>query len=69
MAASACLGQTYISPTEVWRTLRTGSGPYDLVVNELRVPRIVLGALVGAAFGLSGALVQTVTRNPWPAPT
>ncbi|WP_444876109.1 FecCD family ABC transporter permease [Streptomyces canus] len=68
MAASASLGQTYISPTEVWRTLRTGSGAHDLVVNELRVPRIVLGALVGVAFGLSGALVQTVTRNPLASP-
>ncbi|WP_405470575.1 FecCD family ABC transporter permease [Streptomyces canus] len=68
MAAAASLGQTYLSPGVVWRTLRTGSGPYDLVVNELRVPRIVLGALVGAAFGLSGALVQTVTRNPLASP-
>jgi iron complex transport system permease protein len=68
MLASACLGQTYISPAEVWHTLRTGTGPNELVVGELRVPRIVLGALVGAALGLSGALVQTVTRNPLASP-
>ncbi|MEV0635380.1 iron ABC transporter permease [Streptomyces sp. NPDC050619] len=68
MLASACVGQTYVSPAEVWRTLRTGAGPYDLVVGELRVPRIVLGALVGAALGLAGALVQTVTRNPLASP-
>jgi len=68
MLASACLGQTYIPPGEVWRTLRTGSGPYDLVVTELRVPRIALGALVGAALGLAGALVQSVTRNPLASP-
>lgn len=68
MLASASLGQTYISPAEVWHTLRTGSGPHELVVGELRVPRIVLGALVGAALGLSGALVQTVTRNPLASP-
>jgi iron complex transport system permease protein len=66
--ASACLGQTYVSPAEVWHTLRTGSGPYDLVVGELRVPRVALGALVGAALGLAGALVQTVTRNPLASP-
>lgn len=68
MLASACLGQTYVSPAGVWRTMRTGSGPYELVVGELRVPRIVLGALVGAALGLAGALVQTVTRNPLASP-
>ncbi|WUO44116.1 iron ABC transporter permease [Streptomyces sp. NBC_00285] len=68
MTVSASLGQTYVPPAEVWSTLRAGSGPHDLVVNELRVPRIVLGALVGAALGLSGALVQTVTRNPLASP-
>lgn len=68
MVISACVGQTYVAPVEVWRTLRTGTGPHDLVVNELRVPRIAVGALVGAALGLAGALVQTVTRNPLASP-
>ncbi|WUR80493.1 iron ABC transporter permease [Streptomyces phaeochromogenes] len=68
MVLAACVGQTYVSPGEVWRVLRGHGGPYDLIVGELRVPRIVLGALVGAAYGLSGALVQTVTRNPLASP-
>lgn len=68
MLLAACVGQTYVPPGEVWRVLRGHGGPYDLVVSELRVPRIVLGALVGAALGLSGALVQTVTRNPLASP-
>ncbi|MFD8810272.1 iron chelate uptake ABC transporter family permease subunit, partial [Streptomyces sp. NPDC059627] len=68
MAASASLGQTYIPPADVWRTLRGEPTPYDLVVNQLRVPRIVLGALVGGSLGLAGALVQTVTRNPLASP-
>ncbi|MFC4499809.1 MULTISPECIES: FecCD family ABC transporter permease [Streptomyces] len=68
MLVSACVGQTYIPPAEVWRTVRGEASPYDLVVNELRVPRIALGALVGAALGVSGALVQTVTRNPLASP-
>jgi len=62
---SACVGQTYVPPTQVWRVLL---GEPDLVVGELRLPRIVLGALVGAALGLSGALVQSVTRNPLASP-
>lgn len=68
MGVSACVGQTFISPGAVWATVRSGSGPHDLVVNELRVPRIALGALVGAALGLAGALVQSVTRNPLASP-
>ncbi|MFE4965061.1 FecCD family ABC transporter permease [Streptomyces sp. NPDC056660] len=68
MAAAASLGQTYIPPADVWRTLHGDRTPYDLVVNELRVPRIVLGALVGVCLGLAGALVGTVTRNPLASP-
>ncbi|MFC5720594.1 FecCD family ABC transporter permease [Streptomyces gamaensis] len=68
MLASACLGQTVVTPAEVWHVLRGGSGPYTLVVGELRVPRIALGALVGAALGTAGALVQSVTRNPLASP-
>jgi iron complex transport system permease protein len=39
------------------------------VVRDLRVPRTVLGLLVGAALGLSGALLQGVTRNPLADPS
>jgi iron complex transport system permease protein len=35
-----------------------------LVIMELRLPRTLLGVLVGAALGLSGAVMQGVTRNP-----
>ncbi|GAA3869182.1 iron chelate uptake ABC transporter family permease subunit [Streptomyces lacrimifluminis] len=68
MGVSACVGQTFVPPGEVWATVRSGGGAHDLVVNELRVPRIVLGALVGAALGLAGSLVQSVTRNPLASP-
>lgn len=39
-----------------------------LVVNELRLPRALVGLLVGAAFGISGAVFQTMTRNPLASP-
>lgn len=35
-----------------------------LVVRELRLPRTLVGVLVGAALGVGGALMQAVTRNP-----
>ncbi len=35
-----------------------------VVVRELRIPRTVVGLLVGVALGLSGAVMQGVTRNP-----
>ena len=36
----------------------------SIVLRDLRVPRTVVGLVVGAALGLSGALMQSLTRNP-----
>ncbi|MFJ4773170.1 FecCD family ABC transporter permease [Streptomyces uncialis] len=48
----------------------TGSGDpgTTLVVTELRLPRAMVGLLAGIAFGVSGALFQTMTRNPLASP-
>ena len=35
-----------------------------LIVMDLRLPRTAASALVGAAFGVSGAIMQGVTKNP-----
>jgi iron complex transport system permease protein len=40
-----------------------------LILWEIRVPRAVLGALVGAALGLSGAALQGYLRNPLAEPS
>jgi iron complex transport system permease protein len=39
-----------------------------LVFNEIRVPRAVLGLLIGAALGVSGAVLQGYLRNPLAEP-
>lgn len=41
-----------------------GQGEQDAVVTGLRLPRTVLGILVGAALAVAGALIQALTRNP-----
>ena len=35
-----------------------------LIITELRLPRVLAAALVGASLGLSGALAQTLLKNP-----
>jgi iron complex transport system permease protein len=40
-----------------------------LIFTEIRLPRAILGALIGAALGLSGAALQGYLRNPLAEPT
>lgn len=42
--------------------------PEQLIVRELRVSRTVIGVLAGAALGIAGALMQSLTRNPFADP-
>lgn len=63
------LGSDVISPLEVLRTiLGLNAGEYDFVVLTLRLPRVLLSLLVGAALGMSGAILQGVIRNPLASP-
>ncbi len=45
-----------------------GSSANEFFVNTLRLPRALSGLLAGAAFGLSGAIFQTIARNPLASP-
>lgn len=55
-------------PIALGTVLDALTGPADtddaVVVRSLRVPRTLLGIAVGAALGLSGAVMQGLTRNP-----
>ncbi len=65
MYISVTNGTFDISALDVLKTLLRihTSGDYDLVVFDFRLPRIVIGALVGFALGVAGAVLQGMTRN------
>ncbi|WP_433317872.1 FecCD family ABC transporter permease [Micromonospora sp. CA-269861] len=65
---SLSLGTPYVAPADVLRALSGAGTPYDLVVFDLRLPRVVLAAVAGAAFGVAGTLIQSVARNPLASP-
>jgi iron complex transport system permease protein len=48
--------------------LGVGSEDADFIVRTLRLPRAVTGVLVGVSFGLSGAIFQSLARNPLASP-
>ena len=63
---SIALGARTVPPDQVLRAL-FGHPPnalVDTIVWSARVPRTALGLTAGAAIGLSGALMQALTRNP-----
>ncbi|GAA2386321.1 iron chelate uptake ABC transporter family permease subunit [Streptomyces glaucosporus] len=68
VVAALSLGETATPPAEVVKVLLGRPSPDELVVGTLRLPRLVLGVLVGAALGVAGGLIQTVARNPLASP-
>jgi iron complex transport system permease protein len=57
-------GARFLSPGEVWAGLWDPDSPYYRIVHEMRLPRTLLGLMVGMALGLAGAIMQALTRNP-----
>ena len=63
-ALGIALGTISLPLGDVWRALLGRGSPDTLtVVRLLRLPRVVLAALVGAGLGMSGAALQGTMRN------
>lgn len=66
MFLAVSYGAKEITLTTVWSTVFA----YDpavtshQIIHELRLPRVIGAAVIGAAFAVAGALMQGVTRNP-----
>lgn len=60
-AASLTVGKTWV-PLDAW--LAAPEDSRRLILTELRLPRTLLGMIVGFALGLSGAVLQGYLRNP-----
>jgi iron complex transport system permease protein len=68
-AVSLMVGAYSLSVPDLLRTLAgQGAGSENFIVFRLRLPRLTLAILVGVAFAVSGALFQTVLRNPLASP-
>ncbi len=77
MVVNIGVGEYPIAPLDVVRTVlhiqpSEASGAnfedYNFIVNTLRLPRMLVAALVGMALGISGAILQGLTRNPLASP-
>lgn len=63
---SIAVGTRSISPDTTLRALISydAQNTDHLVILNYRIPRTVLGLMIGGALGLAGAVMQGVTRNP-----
>jgi iron complex transport system permease protein len=62
---SVMVGSKQLLPAEILQALVAPTGSdVDRIVLELRLPRTLAAVVVGAALGVSGALIQAFTRNP-----
>ncbi|WP_257657647.1 FecCD family ABC transporter permease [Parapedobacter lycopersici] len=76
-ALSVCVGAVEISASELWSIMlyRTGlsgdiqfSPQQEAVLINIRLPRVLLGALVGGTLAIAGAVMQGLFRNPLAEP-
>ncbi|WP_249354118.1 iron ABC transporter permease [Microbacterium sp. 2FI] len=67
--ATLLMGDYPLTPAQVWTAL-TGAGERveAYVVLQVRLPRLLMALLVGAALGVAGALLQSLLRNPLASP-
>jgi iron complex transport system permease protein len=65
LVLSVTIGSTAIPPSVVWDALFHPSVDIDqFAIRDYRLPRTVVGLVIGVALGLAGALIQALTRNP-----
>ena len=64
---SLFVGSSYIGPVEIWQFLFTKSNitnSTEIILSEIRLPRIILSFIVGAGLAVAGAVFQGIIRNP-----
>lgn len=59
MLLSLAAGKVWVAPSTWWNDDLSG-----LIIMELRIPRTILGAAIGAGLGMAGAAMQGYLRNP-----
>lgn len=64
---SLSLGSSFINPWLIMKSL-IGTAEPDFILHQLRLPRVLLAFMVGAALGVAGAILQAIIRNPLASP-
>jgi iron complex transport system permease protein len=65
---SLMVGPANLTLSRIFDALLGGDGVAGIIVRDIRLPRTVLAILIGATFGLAGAALQGLLRNPLAEP-
>jgi iron complex transport system permease protein len=66
---SLCFGASWWTPDRLLATLRSQGDPLDqIILFDIRLPRMMMAALIGAMLALSGAALQGLLHNPLAEP-
>jgi iron complex transport system permease protein len=66
LAVNVCCGDVTLAPDQILATLTGGSGSdstISSIIWQLRLPRLLIAATVGACLSLAGFVMQTISRN------
>ena len=62
---SITLGAADIAPRTVFEAIFAPNGSFQhLIIQTVRLPRVLSGVIVGASLAVAGAIMQGLTRNP-----
>jgi iron complex transport system permease protein len=67
-AAGLLVGYAPLSPGDVWHGLTGADARLAIIVTDIRLPRVLLAAIIGGTLGLAGAALQGLLRNPLAEP-
>ncbi|MEV2275412.1 iron chelate uptake ABC transporter family permease subunit [Nocardiopsis sp. NPDC049922] len=68
VSLNLAMGDTPVSIPEVWANVVGTSSDQYFTIWRVRMPRVVVGLLAGAALAAAGAITQTIMRNPLASP-
>ncbi|SDM79609.1 FecCD family ABC transporter permease [Sediminibacillus halophilus] len=71
MGLSILYGAADVKYTTIWQSIYQfdASSTSHQIIRNLRIPRALAAALIGAALAMSGAIMQGMTRNPLASPS
>jgi iron complex transport system permease protein len=69
MGCSVILGLAKITPAMVMDTFKNFDGSYEhIIIKDVRIPRALIAASVGASLAIAGTIMQGLTQNPLASP-